>query len=299
MKFVFDFDGVMTTQIEEAHRVKQIFIEELVSRSGLGEERVSAMIERAYQEMHKNPHSHGWRDQGRVSAYANEDLFMENVGLASCLRELADTEHGEYREAREALQNTDAPGYINLSQHAYEKMVQETRQGKVKPVDPKMAPLFKKIIDAGHLITVVSNSSTTRILDLLHQEGLTSAQDHDQDPQYNLRVRGDARKFDLGESQRGFEVNGYRVDTSRPKYERIIREERPNVVVGDVFSLDLSLPIHLSRIEPDTFGGMHVFLREQDYTPAWSNKFMQENNEEHAKLHVINDLSLIAENLGL
>lgn len=293
MKFIFDFDGVMTDQTAEAIRVKQIFTDTLKERCGLSPARVDLMLERAYSEIRKSPHSHGWKDQGRISAYANEDLFIENVGLASCLRELADSERGDFHDAREGLQQTDAPGFVNLSQFAYEKMVQETRQGHIKPVDPKMAPLFRKLLAQGHELVVVSNSATTRILDLLHGAGLNDAIDHDANPKAPFRVRGSARKFDLGEHPRGFEVGGYRIDTSRPSYERIIREEKPQAVTGDVFSLDLALPLHLTRLEPDTFGGMTLFLREQAYTPEWTKQFFKNTTEKNAKLFVINDLTQI------
>lgn len=298
MKFVFDFDGVMTDQTEEALRVREIFVTTLKERCGLEESRVDAIIKRGDEELQNSPHSHGWKDQGRVSAYANEDLFMQLVGLASCLRELADTERGDFALAREGLQGTDAPGYIHLSQYSYETMVRETHQGKLKPVDPKMAPLFEKMLSKGHDITVVSNSSTSRILDLLHNEGL-DAKDHELDPDSRFRVRGDARKFDLSEHSRGFEVTGYRIETARPKYERIIREEKPDAVTGDVFSLDLALPLQLTRVEPETFGGMNLFLRKQHYTPTWSKEFFETAKEDHAKLHVIDNLDQIAEILGL
>ncbi len=298
MKLVFDFDGVMTDQTEEALRVREIFIATLKERCGLPPARIDALIERAAGEIRRAPHSHGWKDQGRISAYANEDLFIETVGLASCLRELADTERGDFYLAREALQQTDAPGYVNLSQYAYEKMVQETRQGRLKPTDAAMAPLFQKFLQQGHEIVVVSNSATTRILDLLEKAGL-DAVDHDANPKARFRVRGNARKFDLGEHPRGFEVEGYRIDTSRPNYERIIREERPNTVTGDVFSLDLALPLHLTRLEPETFGGMTVFLREQHYTPAWTKTFFKTSREKQAKLVVIQKLEQIAQHVGI
>jgi hypothetical protein len=65
-------------------------------------------------------------------------------------------------------------------------------------------------------------------------------------------------------------VAGYRVETSRPLYESILKEERPGAVVGDVFSLDLALPLHLSR--SGELGPVQAFLRERHYTPEWSRR---------------------------
>ena len=294
MKFVFDFDGVMTDQTEEATRVKEIFIQKLKDGCGFEGGRVDAMLEQAFSELKRTPQAHGWIHKGRISAYANEDLFMENMGLANCLKKFADDGGNDFSKARENLKNTDTPNFQTLSLTSYEQMVQETKQDKMKPVDPKMAPLFRKILDAGHAITVVSNSSTSRIIDLLNKEGLEPA-DFETDPTATFRVRGDARKFDLGDEPHTFTVDTYTVETSRPNFEKIIREEKPNVAIGDVFTLDLSVPIHLARLEPETFGGMHVILREQRYTPDWSKNFMLTSKEENANLHVINDLDRIAE----
>ena len=45
-------------------------------------------------------------------------------------------------------------------------------------------------------------------------------------------------------------VGGAAIETARPHYENVLREERPDAVVGDVFSLDLALPLALKREDP-------------------------------------------------
>ena len=64
-------------------------------------------------------------------------------------------------------------------------------------------------------------------------------------------LRGGARKFvlDPGASAELF-VGPLRVETARRDYLMILREELPDAVVGDVFSLDLSLPLRLRREDP-------------------------------------------------
>ena len=69
-----------------------------------------------------------------------------------------------------------------------------------------------------------------------------------------------------------FDVGSYRIETRRPVYDAIVREEQPDAVIGDVFSLDLSLPLRLARenaIPCDRF-----FLRVRDYTPVWSRQYL-------------------------
>jgi hypothetical protein len=46
------------------------------------------------------------------------------------------------------------------------------------------------------------------------------------------------------------EVGGLSVDVARPHYEEVLRKERPDAIVGDVFSLDLALPLALKRRDP-------------------------------------------------
>lgn len=289
MKLIFDFDGVMTDQTEEAHRVQDIFLQILKEKTAWPEARLNPLLQAAHAEMGKNPHNHGWIDGGRVSAFADEDIFMENVGLAFCLDGLLKSRDGDFALLREVLAGSDTPDVRSVAFTAYQVMIQETAQGKVKPVDPCMTPLFQKIVGLGHHITVVSNSSTARILDLLHKQGLKAA-DHDDDPQAPFKVRGQAGKFLLAAEPRPIAIAGYTVDTARPQYEKILREEKPRVVVGDVFSLDLALPFYLATHEPKDFGGMSIVLRRRHYTPPWVLDFFQSSKERNTTLHVIEAL---------
>jgi hypothetical protein len=61
-------------------------------------------------------------------------------------------------------------------------------------------------------------------------------------------------------------VGGLRVDVARPDYERVLREERPDAVIGDVFSLDLALPLALKRREPE-WRDVRLFWLVLPYTP--------------------------------
>ncbi len=79
--------------------------------------------------------------------------------------------------------------------------------------------------------------------------------------------RGDARKFAFDPA--GSEIAAYgalRIETRRPQYEAILREELPDAVVGDVFSLDLSLSLALKRREP-AWRHVRLFWIVRDDTP--------------------------------
>ena len=92
-----------------------------------------------------------------------------------------------------------------------------------------------------------------------------------------MRIRGGARKYDLDETSSCFEAGPYRIETIRPVYEKILREERPDLVIGDVVTLDLALPIRLAREK--VIPSARVLLRVRDYTPEWSRSFIEREVE--------------------
>lgn len=292
MKFIFDFDGVLTDQAGEAKRYHELYCQGLADFGKLTLQKAQQCIQETTALLESAPHLHGWKVHGRISAYANEDLLVANVGLAMCMDELADKNNPDFLEIRAQLQSKNIPSFYELSQKAFGQMITETRAGKINPLDPKTKSTFTKILDEGHTITVVSNSSTDRILNLLKNENLDIV-DHVKDPQAPLRVRGGAKKFELAETKQGFFAGNYWIDTARPNFEKIIREEKPNVLIGDVFSLDLALPYYLAKTEPQNFTSLNLVLREQRYTPRWTKDFFAKSKEKNINLSSVNSLDKI------
>lgn len=289
MKFVFDFDGVFTCQRSEAERVKEIAIEILYKNSGLEKHQVDALIGRAACEVEKNPFQHGWKNQGRLTAYGNEDFFMYNTAIMNCLDDLAPKEGGDFLKALQNLKKNGFESFATTSDVGYAEMAEETKNSiQENPIDPYARELLEGLLAKGHDITFVSNSSTTRVEDIFKKTGIVLGQFKNGG---TLGVRGSARKFNLTEAKQGFAVGQYWVETGRPVYEKIIREEKPDVVVGDVFTLDLAVPYHLTQTEPETFAHLKLVLREQQYTPDWSKNFFLELKQKSPdRFFVINDL---------
>jgi len=298
MRILSDFDGVLTDQTEEAQRVLDLFMQRFCEATGLNQSDAKTLIENIENEMKQNPTENGWRMSGRITAFANEDLFIHNNGIAALLDDKAKSNDQTATKLLSQLHKNDIRSFSDLMQWAYEQMVKETHVGKLKPMDPATKTVINHLLGKGHTITIVSNSGTDRILNLLKNEGL-EAYSHDENPNARLKVRGDARKFELEDPKKGFNVpennNSYWVDVARPRYETIVKEELPHVVIGDVFTLDLAVPLSLTRIAPENFGGMQLFLRKRNYTPQWSEKFIRNNHEKSAKLNVLNDLKELLE----
>ena len=285
MKIVSDFDGVMTDQREEGARVQTLFRERLQSLAGLSAGDLEALVSRCRVALNGAPTNYGWRSQGRISAYGDEDHFIQNIGLADCMDQFADNGDAELQAIREAVRKADLENFGALSGWAYVEMTKETKAGKLEPLDPAAVAVLRDFLNDGAEVVVVSNSSTARVLDILNDSGL-DAVDHTDDGAAQLRVRGGARKFDLGTTPTAMQVNGMAFDVDRPFYAEILEDEKPNAVFGDVFSLDLALPLHLTRADSATYGGMHILLRRQPYTPAWALDLMHKTQEPAAHLAV-------------
>lgn len=298
MKILSDFDGVLTDQIEEAQRVRELFREGLIRDAGLSETRADEWISVGEEEMNRAPHRHGWRSEGRITAFANEDLFIRNNALGSCFDswvsgsysfESSQLELSELKDSDARLREKEISGFNGLANLSYNGMVSETKQGKMKPMDPLTREIFPQFVEEGNPVVVVSNSGTDRILDLFNGENVSTVA-HDADPSHSFRIRGGAMKFGLGEVAPTLSIGDYEVEVSRPNYEKIILEEKPGMVIGDVFSLDLALPLALSQTH-DALKGIQLVLRVQPYTPKWAIDFMEKNACETARLYLMKDLS--------
>ena len=85
--------------------------------------------------------------------------------------------------------------------------------------------------------------------------------------EHELRLRGSARKFVLDATREdAIAAGGMRVEVARPHYEEVLREEAPDAVVGDVFSVDLALPLALKRREP-SWKHVRLFWLVHPYSP--------------------------------
>jgi hypothetical protein len=297
MKILTDFDGVLTEQTDEANRVRAIFISGLAKFGNITEEQALEFVSSAESAIAKDPFKNGWRWGSRLSAFCDEDLFIKNIGVSAYM----DASAADQNASLQAIQiNLAEHGFDSigaLNQDAYYKMTEETMQESKKPVDAHTQAVLKHYLDQGTEIVVVSNSGTERVIDILRGADLDPA-DHAKSPDAQFRVRGDAKKFALGDSPENIQINDITFDVDRPSFLTILADEKPDAVIGDVFSLDLALPIYLSQSQPEHFSNLQVFLRTQHYTPKWSREIMTSHKEENASLHLLDELPHLIEKLN-
>jgi len=249
MKLLSDFDGVWTYPDEEgaAHGAAL----DAALEAAVGEDErpaVRAWIARARAALRAEPARWGWSVAGRISAFADEDPFTEHGALLHYLDEARASDPLAARLAAAVEERDGSLDAFGGRAHVGGVRAVEARRGPGITQAATAAGL--ELLRRGVEIVVVSNSGTEKLQRWFEHAKLPNTIHPERAPGA-LRLRGSARKFVLaagaGET---IEAGGLRIDVARPHYEEVLREERPDAVVGDVFSIDLALPLALKRREP-------------------------------------------------
>ena len=268
MKILTDFDGTLT-EIYSEYEVLLEIIKSRLEEKHFPVDRYQTLFDLAIKEIQKDYISYGWSDHGRITAYSDEDLFMNIIAGIRMVDKWLHTKP-EYSELLDILasQNTNL---MDISEYAYSVL-------HTKPLRPMNTPFLdamktiQTLLVRGHEVVVVSNSPSARIVQKLNYVGLIASV-HEMNPKAQLRVRGDAAKFKLGEQPQIIDFIRP-VDINRPVYRQILVEEKPDIVVGDVFSLDLALPCGMAMELPD-FSQTRSLLIAHSYTPEWAKRAIQ------------------------
>lgn len=279
-KIVFDFDGVLTDLTHEAQAVIDLF------QSRLGSE-AKPLLKRVQDTFKTSPLSYGWKMHGRVSAFHDEDLFVQNIATATALDEW---DAAETRTLLKKVQDSyGVKDFSELGQQCFDEIVAKTARGEIQPLEAASKNLLNELQEKGFKVVIVSNSGTERIENILKQSQVSLSP--------HLKIRGGARKFELGKQPKKLYFVDREIDIDRPAYLDALMEERPDAVVGDVFSLDLALPLALSEQSVDGFKPIKVCLRQRPYTPTWTLRNIQAYQPKRARLVAIQKLSQVLEDL--
>jgi hypothetical protein len=270
MRIVMDFDGIYTDPTNEGEACSKSFRDKIISLK-LKEidldnvEKVESWLGELRARQASQPFDFGWRSEGRVSAFSFEDPFIRNIGLADYLDYLVTQGNVRAKTVLESLKKTEKiHSFGELSEWSFLQLSLK------KAADPGARAWVMKAIEKGHEVFIVSNSATLKIEEFLNQNDYPEGK--------RPQVRGGARKFGLGKQPRPFVLaknaaHPIQVDTDRPDYEKLLLEIKPDAVIGDVFCLDLSLPIRLKREGKLDFK-WGIFYRHRDYTPSQMVEFV-------------------------
>ncbi|MFN8589091.1 MAG: hypothetical protein U0704_14970 [Candidatus Eisenbacteria bacterium] len=267
MKLLSDFDGVWTHPREESRTQGALVDAQLVEWSPPElRSATAAWIADARRRVLAQPDLYGWAPGGRLSCFADEDPFAEHSALLHYIHL-----HAGIDPVATALHEAVlAPGHDSLEAfggHAHAEAVAKVEASRGPGVLAEAARAGHRMLHNGVEIVVVSNSGREK-LDRWFGHARLPHVVHPESVPGSLRLRGGARKFVLDPERSAIEHFGaLSIETARPFYEKILLEETPDAVVGDVFSLDLALPLVLRRTRPG-WERVRLFWLVHDYSPA-------------------------------
>jgi hypothetical protein len=258
-KILSDFDGVWTEADLEAAALHANLTAACATLLGADEPSVAADLAAFRDEVRAAPHAYGWAPDGRISAFADEDPLCEIGGLVALVAVATRGVARRYREAIEARW----PSVQAFAEHGFVTAMARFRAEHRPTIAADARAQLDAVLARGAEVVVVSNSEPGK----LHAWFAAAGIDAGEGPGHALRIRGSAGKQVLA-SDRAIEVGGRRVLVDRPRYQQAIEDERPALVIGDVFSLDLALP-HAMREAGHPAAPRTLALRRHRHTPPW------------------------------
>ncbi|MBI5433192.1 MAG: hypothetical protein HZA52_10215 [Planctomycetes bacterium] len=262
IKILSDFDGVWTNQAFEAEHVKLYVAAEAARLADIDAERARSDFLHFERAVKSTPERFGWAPDGRITAYVDEDPFCEPNSITSYI----DSERDDPRTHvyREAILDSGFATLTAFGDHCFHAATHSFRREHPPALVPRAVLSLEALRRAGAEIVVVSNSPPEKIIGWFREAGV----DAGERATHALRVRGSAGKFLLGPKGDSITVGGRKIVVDRPRYAQVIEEERPELVVGDVFSLDLALP-HVMRMQGHPAAPRELVLRRHGHTPSW------------------------------
>ena len=298
MKLLSDFDGVWTYPDAEGAAHGAELDDALLTVAGERDhDAVLAWIAAARAAVRAEPARWGWSVAGRVSAFADEDPFTEHGALLHYL----DAQRARDPIAAQLVAAIEQRGMTldAFGGAAHVRGVQAVEMRRGPGITVAAAEAGRALLAAGVEVVVVSNSGTDK-LQRWFAHARVPACVHPERAEHALRLRGSARKFVLapGAGER-ITIGGLSVDVARPDYARVLAEEAPDAVVGDVFSIDLALPLALKRRDP-AWRRVRLFWLVHPYTPEYLRREIARlpAGEGHAEVEAVEGgLAAVAERL--
>jgi len=285
LKLLSDFDGVWTNQETEARYVRDYLIKKISELTGDSTDTVKNLIRDCKKDMDTAPYDYGWFNNGSVAAYYQEDPFGDNNAILDYInRSGSNKSYSNFKQhlaqIKDAILNKAHKTLAEFSNDCFIKATTQFKlEGKLRPVETA-GDVVKELNSLGVEIVVVSNSKTEKIEHLFFKAGQKTTNDSVL-KRGKLHARGDAKKFIIDSSYSALPefleiTNKYKIPLRRSNYHKILMEEKPDYVIGDVFSLDLALPLYL-RMHDKSFGKLKVIQRVQKHTPNWVKDYLNKD----------------------
>lgn len=273
-KALVDFDGLWTDVTGQAEAIGKAQLHHLARLSGMATDEMKALLEETRDQVKKAPHLHGWISHDRICAFADEDPFILHNGTISGIKKFAREGH---IKCLEMLAGLERNGITDLEKLAGNILVEASAEYFEEKGSHSFRDETFDVLTAvlRHTdVVICTNSDEKSVRNSLLRLGLEVSSD---DHPHPLRLRGFAQKNALtGDPRKEIDIHGRRVSLDRGHYRKILCEEAPDWVVGDVLSLDLALPMVLAR-EDRRFKKTKCILMKNDYTPDWALETVRSN----------------------
>ena len=289
---IFDFDGTLTDAEQEGQSFRAGYLDDLTVLTGLPRDQVETEAIKFEAEVASNPERFGWLFQGQIVAPATVDPYLRMMPVA---RHLLD-------QAQALMISQDRERVLDglLYKYNYQKTVTAFRN--------HAGEALAQLIEQGHLsgnageLFVVTNSHTEAVQTKTAQLESNRKQEHSNGPSLTPlieRVFGRAQKyivdpeFDLVPESLSLPGLNRPVLLRRRHYFEVLNQLRKQAgipwskvwVFGDIFELDLSLPIAL---------GASVGLMANQFTPQWELDYLAT----HERGHILNSLAQVQDCLN-
>lgn len=289
---IFDFDGTLTDAEQEGQPFRAGYLDDLTVLTGLPRDQVEAEAIKFEAEVASNPERFGWLFQGQIVAPATVDPYLRMMPVA---RHLLD-------QAQALMIQQDRERVLDglLYKYNYQKTVTAFRN--------HAGETLAQLIEQGHLsgnageLFIVTNSHTEAVQNKIAQlESNRKQENRDGSSLTPLieRVFGRAQKyivdpeFDLVPESLTLPGLNRPVLLRRRHYFEVLNQLREQAgiswsqvwVFGDIFELDLSLPIAL---------GASVGLMANQFTPQWELDYLAT----HERGYILNSLAQVQDCLN-
>ena len=258
-KLLSDFDGVWTDQASEALAVRASFVDEVARLLAQARLEVERDFEAFYRAALADPSDNGWAPGGELTAFVDEDPLLATASVAGWLDRGG--AHPRAEVWRRGLFAAGFPTAHDLANACFGPAAARHRAEGGHQLVPGARAVLDELTALGVELVVVSNSLASKLTALFVDAGI--------DPERDVRIIGDAGKWRLGDGRDLSEIGARYVRLDRPQYRRVLELERPDLVVGDVLSLDLALPSML-RFAGVLDPALQLALRKHAHTPVWT-----------------------------
>jgi hypothetical protein len=262
--------------------VADFLTEEIGRFDGGGPDRARSLYARFRAAVLAQPDQHGWRIEGRLTSYVDEDVFAVPTSVGQWVDAAPDADAARLKAAILG----EYPSVSAFLDHCYHSTCARFRAGVAHDLAPGAERVLAWLLRERVSVVFASNAPLEKIQGWFACHGLEVADARDTEPgSVPLRAYGRAGKQWLGPAAGALEFGGRRVESDRPQYRAILEREHADFVIGDVLSLDLATPLMMRRAG-DPAAPRLLALMHLRHTPRWALSAVGEGGVDQIIAHV-------------